>query len=340
MNSAGAASAPARQVRLLERARYGEWDALVDRSPHGCVFHHSWWLEATGWPFEILVAQEASGAVVAGMPLPRKRLAGLKLFYTPPLSPYVGPVFDVRADAEPSAQIGFMREAGEELAAAIRDYDGLSYWVGPRAPDLQGFLWAGFRAELGYTFRFEAGTTPAAVLAGADAAHVGKIRRAERAGVVVEETDDVERGLRLSRMTFERQAMDYPWSDDLVRRLWHAARERGVARLYVGKTTEGQDAAASLVVHDGTSSYHVLAGGDPALRSLGAGNLVLLRAISEALDAGRAFDFEGSELRGVEWHYRRWGASPRPVYLLQRAGTVMGAVARLWRRRGRYKQAL
>jgi len=216
----------------------------------------------------------------------------------------------------------------------------VSYWVGARGPDLQGFMWAGFRAELGYTFRFEAGTAPEALLAGADQAHVGKIRRAERSGVVVERSDDIERGLRLSRQTFERQGMEVPWSDDLVRRLWRAASERDRARLYIGKTAEGADAAASLVVNDRATSYHLLAGGDPEQRALGAGNLVMLRAITEALAEGRAFDFEGSELRGVEWHYRHWGATPCPVYLLQRAGTMRGAMARLWRRRRSYKQVL
>jgi hypothetical protein len=338
--SSAATLGRSKQLRVLDPSRFPEWDALVERSPHGCIFHHSWWLEATGWRFEILVAEDPSGAIIAGIPLPRRHVAGLTLLSSPPLTPFLGPVFDVSERVAPSERLERMRTVGEEIAAAISGYDSLSYWVGPAAPDLQGFLWAGFRAELGYTFRFDAGTSPAAVLAGADPAHLGKVRRAERAKAIVESSEDIERGIRLSRMTFNRQSLDVPWSDDVVRRLWKASSSRGVARLYVGKTVEGVDAAAALVVNDSRASYLLLAGGDPALRSLGIGNLVLARAIADALEAQRAFDFEGSELRGVEWHYRRWGASPQPVYLLQRAGTLVGAIARLWRRRGRYQQAL
>lgn len=327
-------------IRILEQERYSDWDALVGNSPHGCIFQSSWWLQAAGSPFEILVAEDPNGRLVAGIPLPRKKIASLTLLYTPLLTPYLGPVFDLAACMGEIERLGFMRKVGEALARDIRDYDGLSYWVGPHGPDLQGFLWAGFRAELGYTFRFDAGATLDAVLEGADEAHVGKIRRAERSGVVVERSEDVERFLPLSHLTFQRQGIECPWSDDLVRTLWRAANERGAARLYVGKTAEGEDAAAALVVHDRATSYHLLAAGDPALRAVGAGNLVMLRAISEALGEGRAFDFEGSQLRGVEWHYRHWGAAPSPIYVLQRSGTFKGALARLWHRRRIYKQVL
>ena len=327
-------------LRILEPERYGEWDALVGSSPHGCIFQSSWWLEATGSPFEILVAEDPSGRVVAGIPLPRKTIAGLALLYTPLLTPFLGPVFDLTTCTGEIEQLGFMRKVGEALARSIRGYDGLSYWVGPCGPDLQGFLWAGFRAELGYTFRFDAGTTPESVLQGADPAHVGHIRHAQSSGGIVERSEDIERFLPLNRLTFERQEIACPWTDDLVRSLWQAASSRGAARLYLGKTAAGEDAAAAVVVNDRAVSYQLLAGGDPALRATGTGNLVTLQAISEALSEGRAYDFEGSQLRGVEWHYRNWGAKPTPVYALQRAGSLLGAMARLWRRRGNYKQRL
>jgi len=328
------------RVLLLPSHRYAEWDEFVRRSPHGSIFHTSWWLQAVGWPLQIMVAEDASGRLLAGMPLPQAKFAGLRMFYTPPLTPYVGPIFDLSISPSPRVQLEMMRTLGEQLAGALPEYDGLSYWVAPPGPDLQGFLWAGFRVELGYTFKFPSHTPAQSVVMGAAPAHSAKVRRAERAGLRVELSDDVERCLRLSRMTFQRNEIEYPWDGGLVRRLWQAARERNAARLYVGVTADGKDAAASLIVDDGTTGYHLLAGNDPELRAVGAGNLVLLRAIVDTLESGRAFDFEGSELRGVEWHYRRWGAAPEPVYLLERAGSFAGAVARLWSRRKRYRQIL
>jgi hypothetical protein len=327
-------------IRILEQERYSDWDALVGTSPHGCIFQSSWWLQATGSPFEILVAEDPNGRLVAGIPLPRKKIAGLTLLYTPLLTPYLGPVFDLTACTGEIERLGFMRKVGEALARGIRGYDGLSYWIGPCGPDLQGFLWAGFRAELGYTFRFDPGTPVETVLDGADDAHRGEVRLAKRTGVVVERSDDIERFLSQSRLTFLRQGTACPWTDDLVRSLWRAASSRGAARLYLSRTAASEDAAALVVVKDRAASYHLLAGGDPALRAAGAGNLVTLHAISEALSEGRAYDFEGSQLRGVEWHYRHWGAKPRPIWVLERSGTLKGAVARVWRRRSDFKRRL
>lgn len=331
--------AKATTVRKLEPARYAEWDALVERSPHGCIFHYSWWLNACGWPFEILVAEDGQGKVIAGIPLPQQRVAGLTLLYTPTLTPFLGPVFDLSGCSTEMERLGLMRNTGESLGQAMAGFDGVSQWVGANGPDLQGFLWAGFRVEISYTFLLK-GTTLESIWQNADGSHRNHVRHAERTGAIVETSGDVDRFLRLNRLTFERQQSKCPWSDRLVLQLWDAASRKGAARLYLGMTSEGEDAAGIIVVNDAKTSYQLLAGYDPQLRASGAGNLVSWRAISDAVEGSRAYDFEGSELRGVESYFRHWGARPLPIWRLERAGTWKGALARLWHRRGKYRQRL
>src|SRR5579862_9253007 len=62
---------------VLNRADYPEWDDLIDRSPHGTVFHYSWWLKTTAADFTILVIRNERGAIVAGIPIPSERRTGL-----------------------------------------------------------------------------------------------------------------------------------------------------------------------------------------------------------------------------------------------------------------------
>src|ERR1700682_3179726 len=101
------------KIELLRPTDFATWDELVQRSAHGTIFHNSWWLEATGCAFEIIVLRDADGQIVAGIPLPRKIRAGLTLFHSPLLTPYLGPIFDLsRAEGE-YEKLSFMRSVGE-----------------------------------------------------------------------------------------------------------------------------------------------------------------------------------------------------------------------------------
>ena len=222
-----------------------------------------------------------------------------------------------------------MRRGGEALARGISGFDTLSYWAGSGAPDLQGFLWAGFDVQVGYTMRFESGSRPADILASMAKKHRNALHKGIRDGIECVVGDEVDTLLELHELTFKRQGLQLPYSLDLPRRLVMATLNRGKARIYVARV-RGDIAAILWVVHDSRSSYLLIAGGYPSLRPTGAGNLIEWHAIQDALSGGRAFDFEGSQLRGVEQHYRHWGAEARPIWHITGPGTSIGALARLF----------
>lgn len=318
------------RIELLRPQEFASWDALVTQSPHGTVFHYSWWLEATGCNFDILVCRDEREDLIAGIPLPRKKRAGLNLFHSPRLTPYLGPIFDIPKAASKSEQLSLMRHWGESLARAISGYDSLSYYAGAAAPDLQGFLWAGFRVELAYTFRFDAGLSEDQVLEGMVRQHRQNLAKAQRSHMTIEAGDDIDALMELNKQTFSRKGLSLPYEESLPRRMWAAARSRGHASIYLSRNADGAVVAALLVVHDVRAAFQILAGASSEMRrSPGGGYLVTWEAIRDAILAGRAFDFEGSALRGVERNYRYWGAPARPIWRLERAGTLRGALARI-----------
>lgn len=329
LKTAEAQQGKVEEVEVLQAKDSAGWDALVDRSPHGTVFHYSWWLEATGNDFEILVCRDGQGELVAGIPLPRKKRAGLTLFHSPNLTPYLGPIFDLSKAKSTTERLSAMRHLGESLARAIKGYDSFRYLVGAQAPDLQGFLWAGFQAQLAYTFRLDVGISIDQVLKGMARAQRGSLEKAERNQTLFEAEDKIDILMELNKKTFARQALSLPYPESLPRRLWAAAQRRAHGNIYLSCDETGEPVAGLLVVHDARTSYQILAGTNPRLQSLGGTNLVEWEAIRTSIVAGRAFDFEGSALRGVERYYRRWGGVAKPVFVLEKTGTFRGTLARL-----------
>lgn len=311
---------------VLQREDYPEWDDLIDKSPHGTIFHYSWWLQTTAANFSILVIRNERGAIVAGMPIPRERRPGLKLLCSPSLTPYLGPVFDLSSMDNTCDRLHFMRSNGEILARNIKSFDLVRYVAGASAPDLQGFLWAGYRVHLAYTFRFPSTHTLDQVTAGMTRTHQQKLTKASRLKLRVVRDDGLEDLVALNRMTFEKQGLKPVCSPDFLRRLWNAAYSQERAHLYVARTNEDKPVAALLTVHDNRTTYQIVSGVNPEFRDIPGANLVLWNALQDTLLAGRDFDFEGSSLRGVECFYRRWGATAVPIWRIEKSGSWRGGL--------------
>lgn len=311
---------------ILAPEDYPDWDDLIDRSPHGTVFHYSWWLQTTADEFTILVIRNERGAIVAGMPIPRERRPGLRLLRSPNLTPYLGPVFDLTSIENTCDRLHFMRSNGEVLGRAINSFDSVRYVAGASAPDLQGFLWAGFRVYLAYTFRFPATHTLDQVTEGMTRTHLQKLTKALKLKLTVVRDDGLEDLIFLNAKTFEKQGLKPVCSAEFLKRLWHAAHAQKKAHLYVAKTGDGKSVAALLTVHDKRTTYQIVSGVNPEFREVPGAYLVLWNALQDTLPAGRDFDFEGSSLRGVECFYRRWGAMAVPIWRLEKTGSWRGGL--------------
>jgi hypothetical protein len=143
----------------------------------------------------------------------------------------------------------------------------------------------------------------------------------------VEAGDDVNALALLSNQTFERQGMARPFTENYLRSLWREVSKQGRGVVYTARDLSGQPAAALFVVNDDRTSYQIVSGVDMSSRNSPAGALLTWRAISDALNAGRIFDFEGSRIRGVEEYYRRWGGQAHPVWHLKKTGSLRASLA-------------
>jgi CelD/BcsL family acetyltransferase involved in cellulose biosynthesis len=323
------AALPKMSCEFLAEADYPLWNELVTKSPHGTVFQNSWWLAIAATSFRILVVRDQEGRIVGGIPLPSRNAKGLKLLHSPGLAPYLGPIFDLSSADGTCDQLHLMRSYGEALARGIGPYDSFRFIAGAQAPDLQGFLWAGFNASLAYTFRFSATQSLDEITSGITRTHLQKLNKAKRLNLKITRNAEIQALLELNKMTFERKGVVQPYSGALIRQLWEESHAHGQANLYIAKTEEGRPVAGLFTVHDARTTYQIVSGFDPSVPDIPGQNLVLWTALQDAIEAGRNYDFEGSGLRGVETFYRRWGCSAVPVWKLEKAGTFRGALAQL-----------
>ena len=306
---------------VLAPSNYFEWDDLVDRSPHGTVFHYSWWLQTTAKEFALVGTRNEKGRLVAGLPIPFPQRRGLKSIDVPVLTPYLGPIFDLSKIDTTCDQLHFMRTHGEVLASNLEPFDHFRCVTGPRVPDLQGFLWMGFRASLGYTERFPATHSVDQILKGMSAADREDLRKALRLNLNVACDEGIEDLLFLNHKIAKQHGKKAACPADVLNLLWNAAYTQDRAHTYVARTSDTTPIAALLVVQDNRTTYQILSAVNPEFEAIPALHLISWTALQDCLMAGR--DFEFIDLPGPRpgSFSSRWGATSIPTWRLEKAGS-------------------
>jgi lipid II:glycine glycyltransferase (peptidoglycan interpeptide bridge formation enzyme) len=199
------------------------------------------------------------------------------------------------------------------------------------------FIWAGYRAEVRYTYQLNDLASEQALWEGLAGNIRREIRKARRQ-LRVREASDVDRFHRVWAKTFERQGVAPPDRARLERIDAACAKRNARAMLFAHDEEERVHAVAYLV-WDRRTAYYLMGGGDPQLRTSGAASLLLWQAISRARTASQTFDFEGSMLRPVERFFRAFGGRQTPYLHVSRASRAGGAAlavracVRRWARR-------
>jgi len=186
------------------------------------------------------------------------------------------------------------------------------------------FIWAGYRAEFRYTYQLRDLSSEQALWAGPAGSIRREIRKATRR-LEVREVTDVERFYRVWAKTFERQGVAAP-DRRRLERIDAECAKRDARTILFAYDEVGQVHAVAYTVRDRRTTYYLMGGGDPHLRTSGAGSLLVWEAIRRASADSQVFDFEGSMLRPVERFFRAFGGRQTPYPHVSRA-TRVGGVA-------------
>jgi CelD/BcsL family acetyltransferase involved in cellulose biosynthesis len=288
------------------------------QTPHtNAIFQQPWWLDALAPGRWDEATVEHDGEVFGRLPYVVRGRRGLRVLTMPPLTQTLGP-WVAGSAAKPANALGEEHERLAALEASLPPADAFSQQFSPTMLNALAFHWAGYRLELRYTYRLDGLRSEEALWDGLR----GNIRREIRkARTRLEVRDDL--GLDVLHAvwakTFARQELAAPVSLGELARLDAACAARNARAMLFGQDEDGRVHAVSYVVWDESAAYYLLGGGDPEVRTSGAGSLLMWESIRRAGAATDVFDFEGSMLAPVERFFRAFGARQTPYLRVSRS---------------------
>jgi Acetyltransferase (GNAT) domain len=259
---------------------------------------------------------ERDGRTLARLPYVVHGRGRLRMLTLPPLTQTLGPWVE-RSSAKPANALSHEMELLTELERKLPPAQGFTQTFSPTMLNALPFFWAGYRIEVLYTYRLVGLRSEKALWDGLRDNIRREIRKARKR---VEIRDDlgVDRFYAVWAKTFARQgrALRRPLAE--LERLDAACAARDARAMLFAVDDAGRVHAVTYVVWDEHAAYYLLGGGDPELRTSGAGSLLMWEALMRARLVTDVFDFEGSMLKPVERFFRAFGGRQMPCLCVSR----------------------
>lgn len=283
------------------------------------IFSRDWWLDATAGKenWDVAVA-EKDGNLVAALPYVYKRRYGLTILSQPGLTQTLGPWLR-KADSKYSSSLGQQKDLMEELIAQLPQFSHyVQNWHYSQSNWLP-FFWNGFKQTTRYTYVLPDLRDEQLLWNGLQSNIRGYIRKAtDRFGLKVRDDLHIDDFLKINQLVFDRQGINRPYSETLVKRLDEACAKRNARKIILAEDDQGRRHAGIYLIWDENSAYCLMSGSHPQLRSSGAISLCRWEAIKFARSVTRRFDFEGSMLEPVERFCRSFGAVQMPYFTVSK----------------------
>ncbi len=276
-------------------------------------FEQPWWLEAVApgqWD-EIIIKRGEE--VILRFPYVIKKENGFTSISMPSVTQTLGPWFRP-LKGKHSSQLSLQKELMTELIQQLPPHDSFYHRFHHSITNWLPFYWKGFTQSTRYTYIIADLTNLDRVWEDMKSNIRNKIRKAEKSGIKVVRTDDIETFLDLNELTFKRQGLSLPFSRDFIRGVNSACVKKNARRIYITYGPDGRPQTGLFCVCDGHATYNLLQGGDPGLRNSGANVLAMWESIKDASEVSEAYDFEGSMIEPIEEFFHSFGALQKPYF--------------------------
>lgn len=195
------------------------WDALVDESPYGLLFHKWDFLNImekhSGYkflPYGIYEGDE----LIAIFPLFFKKLWGLKTIFSPPPQtgvPYLGFVVNKEYDSlKQNKKEGLLNLIVNEIDEEIKNFSPNYVLIStvPTFIDIRPFKWYNYNIDIHFTYVIDLNRTINQIFDSFKKNLRNHIKRSERFSLELSESNDLTIFWELHKTRYEEQGINYP----------------------------------------------------------------------------------------------------------------------------------
>lgn len=270
------------------------------------LFEQPWWLDivAPGQWGEVFVKE--GDEVVARMPYVLQRRRIVMPPSTQTLGPWIKPEY--RQYQPGNTQLSKQKELISALLEQLPPHKSFRMTFDSANEYILPYRWLGYRYAPAFSYRICSLENIDTVYANFNKTAKKNIRRAEKV-VRIDQTPNVDILYDIMEKTFAKQNRKYPDSYAFVQRIVEETVKYDRGKMFTAIDENGHIHASSFLVYDEKCAYALMGGADPIYSGSGAKSVVWRDEISFASTVSQMFDFEGSNIEGIENFVRQFGGT-------------------------------
>jgi len=295
------------QVRYLSEEEYNTWDAFVDQSEYGTVFHKSYWNKAI-YALDPQVSIQVvgcfkEGRLVAGLITGSIKKFGLIRTMVPPYaSPFYGILIKERDSAMLSKLESYRYGVMEELLHFIeKEYQIINISFLPGFKDIRSFNQRDYSSTEKYTYLVDT-ENPDQLFEKFLPALRRQINKGEKLEYQIRKLagrEELSLVFDLIESSYSRQSHSFRFE----RSQFYSFMENPALQKHLKTYSiwwEEKPVAAIVLLVDGSTAYYWLAGVDPQYNNTGLNQVLMWQLIRKMKDMGiTTFDFIGANTPSI-----------------------------------------
>ncbi|PKP18952.1 MAG: hypothetical protein CVU05_12420 [Bacteroidetes bacterium HGW-Bacteroidetes-21] len=244
-----------------------------------------------------------------------------KMFFpayrTPLFTPYAGLWID-----NPSKNKANYNSTEKKIITEISDFLAsktalISIAFSSGFTDFQPFIWKKFKVIPNYTYLIPLDQSIETISGAMTPERRNDIKKAEKDGITVNKTNDMNIVLSLVNNSLDRQNSNS--YNDYIKKILFEFANPNHSFAFVAYH-DGKPIATSFCIFDQEKTYYLLGGYDSSNKHSGAGASCIWNSILLSKEMGlKCFDFEGSMLKPIESYFRGFGGNLTPYFTVNKA---------------------
>jgi len=286
--------------------------------PFKSIFCSPWWLDATvqSGSWGVCEAMK-NGQVVASMPWVQKNKFGLKIIDQPLLSQTLGPwLADPPKGCKYETKLSREKSLMTALIDQLPEYDVYRQNFSPEITNWMPFYWRGFKQTTRYTYRLQNLSNTENLWENLRGNIRQNIRNANKEGIAIERSNDIDALLDLNEQTFIRQGKRPPYKRSFIKHIFKACESHQSGTIFLARDADGKLHAGNFLIWNEYCAYYLMGGCNLEYKSNSAATLALWEAVKFSANVSQIFDFEGSMIAPIEHFFRGFGAIQTPYFAI------------------------
>ena len=284
------------------------------------IFMQPFWLDSVcedGMEWDVIL-YEKGGEIWGSFVYVIKKKFGFTLITMPKLTQFLGPYIKYPKGQKYYKKLSWEKEIMNYFIDNLPKFDYFNMNFHYSITNWLPFYWRGFKQTTRYTYIIDNNLTIEELSKNFETDIRRRRRKAEKLGIIVEESQDIKKIYDLANMTFIRQGIQIPYSFEFLKKLYE--NNKNNIRINVAKYKDIY-IAGNLLLIDKNSITYLIGGIDNNYKDLGAMDLIQYHSIKYALENSLNFDFEGSMIESIEKYFRSFGSKQTPYFQITKTNS-------------------